>query len=190
MNVVRESREALVLKKVSSKILHTRPAFLKLITTLLPSAHQQQKQLQCVHCKARFKNKNDAKRHLDSLHLRRRSWSCAVLAVYGAVFHVSTTHAESDTCGFCGVDFVRTGSLPASQSKSPVTIPSVHDWEIRITHLQEAHKFGECNGTKKFFRADHFRQHLKHSHAATSGKWTNMLENACMKEEPLRKPPR
>jgi hypothetical protein len=37
---------------------------------------------------------------------------------------------------------------------------------------------------KKFYRADHFRQHLKHSHAGTSGKWTNILENACMKEEP------
>jgi hypothetical protein len=47
------------------------------------------------------------------------------------------------------------------------------------------HKFGECNQAKKFFRADHFRQHLKHSHAGTSGKWTNMLENACMRDEPL-----
>lgn len=45
------------------------------------------------------------------------------------------------------------------------------------------HKFGECNQTKKFYRADHFRQHLKHSHAGTSGKWTNVLENACMVEE-------
>ncbi|MBE7179696.1 MAG: hypothetical protein INR71_00545 [Terriglobus roseus] len=46
------------------------------------------------------------------------------------------------------------------------------------------HKFGECNQAKKFFRADHFRQHLKHSHAGASGKWTNMLEMACMKDEP------
>jgi len=46
------------------------------------------------------------------------------------------------------------------------------------------HKFGECNNSKKFYRADHFRQHLKHSHAGTSGKWTNILENACMKDEP------
>jgi len=50
------------------------------------------------------------------------------------------------------------------------------------------HKFGECNHAKKFFRADHFRQHLKHSHAGTSGKWTNMLENACMQDEPLPEP--
>jgi len=62
------------------------------------------------------------------------------------------------------------------------------DWGMRIAHLQEVHKFGECNHAKKFFRADHFRQHLKHSHAGTSGKWTNMLENACMKDEPLPLP--
>lgn len=55
-------------------------------------------------------------------------------------------------------------------------------------HLQEVHKFGECNHTKKYFRADHFRQHLRHNHAGTSGKWTNMLENACMKDEPLPDP--
>jgi hypothetical protein len=50
------------------------------------------------------------------------------------------------------------------------------------------HKFRECNHAKKFFRPDHFRQHLKHSHAGRSGKWTNMLGNACMKEElePIR----
>jgi hypothetical protein len=59
---------------------------------------------------------------------------------------------------------------------------------VRIGHLQEMHKFGECNHAKKFFRADHFRQHLKHSHAGTSGKWSNMLENACMKDEPLPEP--
>jgi multidrug efflux pump subunit AcrA (membrane-fusion protein) len=50
--------------------------------------------------------------------------------------------------------------------------------------LTQVHKFGECNQSKKFYRADHFRQHLKHSHGGQSGKWTNMLEAACMKEEP------
>jgi hypothetical protein len=63
----------------------------------------------------------------------------------------------------------------------PTPIATDHDWDVRIGHLQESHKFGECNHAKKFFRADHFRQHLKHSHAGTSGKWTNQLENACMK---------
>jgi hypothetical protein len=69
-----------------------------------------------------------------------------------------------------------------------MVIATDQNWDIRIAHLQEMHKFGECNHAKKFFRADHFRQHLKHSHAGTSGKWTNMLENACMKDEPLPEP--
>ena len=62
------------------------------------------------------------------------------------------------------------------------------DREVKFQHLVDVHKFRECNHAKKFFRADHFRQHLKHSHAGTSGKWTNMLENACMKDEPLPEP--
>jgi hypothetical protein len=55
--------------------------------------------------------------------------------------------------------------------------------EERIRHLREVHKFGECNKRKKFYRPDHLRQHLKHSHAGISGKWMNILENACMQEE-------
>ena len=81
--------------------------------------------------------------------------------------------AAFDTCGYCGEQFP---NEPAP------------DWDERSRHLINTHKFGECNQSKKFFRADHFRQHLKHSHAGTSGKWTNMLENACMKDEPNPEP--
>ena len=45
------------------------------------------------------------------------------------------------------------------------------------------HGFGECNRANKFYRRDHFGAHLKHRHFATSGKWRNKLENACMHEE-------
>lgn len=134
-----------------------------------------EKQYQCAYCHNRFKNKNEAERHEDSLHLRRHSWSCAAISGYEAAFHPSmspnsqTTHGlATDTCGYCGEEF---RNFP-------------RDWDGRIEHLTNVHRFGECNQTKKFFRADHFRQHLKHSHAGTSGKWTNMLENACMKDEP------
>lgn len=54
-------------------------------------------------------------------------------------------------------------------------------WIARLKHLKDAHKFGECS-TKQFYRADHFRQHLKHSHAAIAGEGTSQLEAACMKE--------
>lgn len=77
------------------------------------------------------------------------------------------SNSAMDSCGYCGQEFC-----------------NPPQWDVRADHLNHVHKFGECNKAKKFFRADHFRQHLKHSHAGTSGKWTNMLENACMKDEP------
>ncbi|CAA9964291.1 hypothetical protein CFE70_007050 [Pyrenophora teres f. teres 0-1] len=130
--------------------------------------HELEKQYICQYCPNRFKNKNEAERHQNSLHLRRHSWSCATLAGVHAAFHPSPTRpAAADVCGYCGEEF-----------------PNPADWEARSEHLNHVHKFGECNQAKKFFRADHFRQHLKHSHAGTSGKWTNMLENACMRDEP------
>lgn len=128
--------------------------------------HQSEKQHICQYCHNRFKNKNEAERHQNSLHLRKHSWSCASLTTPTAVFH-QNKGCDADICGYCGQEF----PLPA-------------DWNARQAHLTMEHKFGECNQTKKFFRADHFRQHLKHSHAGTSGKWTNILENTCMRDEP------
>lgn len=129
--------------------------------------HEMEKQYTCNFCSNRFKNKNEAERHQNSLHLRKHSWSCAALSGAEAAFHPSSQRAGADVCGYCGKEF--TG--PES-------------WDIRREHLITEHKFGECNQGKKFFRADHFRQHLKHSHSGTTGKWTNVLENACMRDEP------
>ncbi|KAL2190576.1 hypothetical protein L209DRAFT_677752 [Thermothelomyces heterothallicus CBS 203.75] len=141
-------------------------------------AHEAEKQYGCSFCGNRFKNKNEAERHQNSLHVRRHSWSCSALTSYERAFHDSTARpGEADVCGYCGEEFPRTGRSPGGLT------PSEQDWEDRIRHLQDVHKFRECNSSKKFYRADHFRQHLKHSHAGTSGKWTNMLENACMMEE-------
>ena len=137
-------------------------------------AHESEKQYGCQFCNNRFKNKNEAERHQNSLHLRRQSWSCAAITNYQAAFTPATAHdaltihgPAHDVCGYCGQDFP---NFPAP------------DWERRFEHMTGVHKYGECNQGKKFWRADHFRQHLKHSHAGTSGKWTNVLENACMKE--------
>ncbi|KAJ6031211.1 hypothetical protein N7540_001943 [Penicillium herquei] len=138
-------------------------------------SHEMEKQYSCQYCNNRFKNKNEAERHQNSLHLRRHSWSCAALQGFQAAFHGSVSPSyqtnagpSHDTCGYCGEEFP---NFPRP------------DWDARFEHLTTVHKFGECNNAKKFFRADHFRQHLKHSHAGSSGKWTNILENACMKEE-------
>lgn len=140
-----------------------------------------EKQYECNFCGNRFKNKNEAERHQNSLHVRRHSWSCAALSSYDRAFHESTFRpGEADTCGYCGEEFARSGFAAGRPDARHAT---EQDWDDRIRHLQDVHKFRECNASKKFFRADHFRQHLKHSHAGTSGKWTNMLENACMMEE-------
>lgn len=151
------------------------------LTFLLRSTrmHVKEKQYKCTFCTNRFKNKNEKERHQNSLHLRRYWWSCAAILGYEAAFHPSASPTSQtpngpseDACGYCGEEF---SNLPS-------------DRDARLEHLKKVHKFGECNQTKKFFRADHFRQHLKHSHAGTSGKWTNTLENACMKEEPKEEP--
>lgn len=85
---------------------------------------------------------------------------------------------RSDLCGYCGKDFVRSAVIHEYNRQS-----TEQDWDERIRHLQDDHKFRECNSSKKFFRADHFRQHLKHSHAAQIGEWTELLENVCMGKE-------
>jgi len=152
------------------------------------SAHELEKQYECSFCGNRFKNKNEAERHQNSLHVRSHSWSCSALSDYGRAFHESASRpGEADTCGYCGDEFSRNGSAPGRSIVRHATEP---DWDQRIRHLQDVHKFRECNASKKFYRADHFRQHLKHSHAGTSGKWTNMLENACMLEEDPELPTR
>ncbi|KOS20248.1 Zinc finger protein 549 [Escovopsis weberi] len=150
-------------------------------------AHEAEKQYECSFCGNRFKNKNEAERHQNSLHVRRHSWSCSALAGYYRAFHESTVRpGQADACGYCGEEFSRSGVAPRSAAMSggmSLRHATDQDWDERIRHLQEIHKFRECNSSKKFYRADHFRQHLKHSHAGTSGKWTNMLENACLIEE-------
>jgi hypothetical protein len=135
----------------------------------------------CQFCHNRFKNKNEAERHQNSVHLRRHSWSCTAISDFHAAFHLSTNESVNDValhpstnesvndvCGYCGEEF--------PNHPQP-------DWDRRKEHLKNVHKFSKCQG-KKFYRTDHFRQHLKHSHAGTSGKWTNMLEKLCMKDEP------
>jgi hypothetical protein len=99
---------------------------------------------------------------------------------------------SSDICGFCGKEFRRSPRSDLSLSSPGSHTVTMQDWEERVAHLQNEHKCMGCNRAKKFFRIDHFRQHLKHSHAGTSGKLTNWLENACMTDvrlpQPIRRP--
>ncbi|KAI3391833.1 hypothetical protein diail_6710 [Diaporthe ilicicola] len=146
-------------------------------------AHEAKKHYECAYCGTRFKNKDEADRHQNSLHVRKHSWSCSTLGSYDRAFSESKVKpGQADTCGFCGEDFDRTGTTKYSRYASD------EDWDERVLHLQEHHRFRECNSSKKFYRVDHFRQHLKHSHASKQGRWIDTLEASCMLEEDMEPP--
>lgn len=146
-----------------------------------------------MYCTQRFRNEYDAECHQNGLHLRKHSWSCTILNdSFDGVFYSSSIVSSADNkysrlqsrspsssptafdvCGYCGLHFP---NEPAP------------DWKARGIHLNGVHHFGQCNRSKKFFRVDHFRRHLKHSHAATIGEWTNELETACIRDEPPLNP--
>ncbi|CAD0089157.1 unnamed protein product [Aureobasidium vineae] len=80
--------------------------------------HHMEKQYSCLYCPNRFKNKNEAERHQNSLHLRRHSWSCNALDTIETAFHTSpSTNGATDTCGYCGDEF-----------------PNPADWNSRREH--------------------------------------------------------
>jgi hypothetical protein len=146
--------------------------FFSILAVLLLTNHHRSDLIQqrhhCQYCSTDFKNKNELKRHESSQHSRQYWWLCAALANIHAVFHPTSTHPGAlDLCGYCGNEFA-----------------NPPDWHARSKHLYKVHRFGECQQTKKFFRADHFRQHLKSSHAGISGKWMKILEVACKKAKP------
>ena len=49
-----------------------------------------------------------------------------------------------------------------------------------MEHIQNVHKFRECDLNKRFFRASYFQQHILQNHAGIPGKWFNSLKSACM----------
>ena len=140
-----------------------------------------------MYCADRFETLNTLERHQNPLHLGKYSWSCVALKndLYNLIYapksiqlpdnnlwqsqSLSTSSTAFDVCGYCGTQF----------PKEPAP-----DWEARVAHLIGVHKYDECNQDKKFFHIDHFREHLKHCHAGTSGKWMNKLEVAGMRDEP------
>ena len=119
-------------------------------------------------------------RHQSSIHERRYSWSCWNILDYQAAFHPSNLDTvqtpTTDACGYCGKEFP---NLPSSENVQ------MEHLKVRMEHLNNDHKYSQCSQTKKFFRADHFRQHLEHRHAGVRGAWMSSLEKACRIEEPL-----
>ncbi|KAL2864389.1 uncharacterized protein BJX67DRAFT_224262 [Aspergillus lucknowensis] len=103
----------------------------------------------------------------DTVADHHTSWSCGALQNHQAAFHPSIRGPSADACGYCGRFF----------SNNPRT-----DWDERLKHVTEVHNYGKCSKDKKFYRLDHFRQHLRYSHSV--GLFgANYVEIACMKEE-------
>ncbi|KAF2280602.1 uncharacterized protein EI97DRAFT_368244 [Westerdykella ornata] len=128
--------------------------------------HRAERQFKCAFCPNRFKNKNEMERHQQSIHIRRYSWSCIRIPGIRAAFSPSPcSHGTTDVCGYCGEEF-----------------PNPPNWTARQEHVSQVHKTDDASKCRLFWRTDHFRQHLKHTHAGTSGKWTNSLEAACIEE--------
>ena len=100
---------------------------------------------------------------------RKQSYTAQNMAVcaldgHTVAFGPSTAGSrEMVDCGYCGKEFP---NLPQP------------DWNARKYHLDSVHVFGRCDETKKFYRADHFKQHIVHSHAAQNGIWTKRLQEA------------
>lgn len=127
--------------------------------------HESENTFRCAYCPYRFNNKDECECHENSLHLRRHSYSCVNITSPEEAFN--RTSDGLSICGYCGEEF------------------RGHHTTIMKDHLDHVHEFSKCDKAKKFFRADNFRQHLKHSHCVTVDGWVNILENICTNDEPL-----
>lgn len=74
--------------------------------------HMKEKMFEHRYCHKRFGNKNEAKRHEDSIHLRPHLWSCAAISDREADFYPSASldwqmpnGPSDDVCGYCSKKF-------------------------------------------------------------------------------------
>jgi hypothetical protein len=141
-------------------------------------------------CQSRFKTAAEAERHMNAVHRRPESWSCARLGSPLDAFHsLNADGVIYDICGYCGRGFKQSGSGAGSGGEAGSNAGGTRrqrDASVAAEmekHVRTDHVFGSCNRDKKFYRADHFRQHLKVSHMAVTGRWHKFLETACKVRE-------
>ncbi|KAL2266674.1 hypothetical protein VTJ83DRAFT_6026 [Remersonia thermophila] len=147
--------------------------------------HESEKPHPCTRCKKRFKSPTEAERHLNAIHLKSDFWSCKALENPLHAYHTTSrkSHQPADTndssgrtsmvldvCGFCG------GEFPRRVAEGGETYQNTKEL---IAHVESVHRIRECDGNKKFYRADNFRQHLKNTHVALPGRWLKVLERGC-----------
>lgn len=112
-----------------------------------------------AHCPSWFVSNCEADRRYDLAYGREHFWSCAALTRREQVLlhHTLLPNQPPSHCGYCGI-------------KSLDMLPREH-----LTHV---HKFRKCS-EERYFREDHFLQHLVDSHSGTFGSWTIELGRAC-----------
>ncbi|RSL41930.1 hypothetical protein CEP51_016531 [Fusarium floridanum] len=148
------------------------------------AAHETKKRYKCPFCTSRFKNKNESLRHQNSIHTRSQSWSCAALLEYNQLFYTPWDRpGEADVCTYCGAEFSRSGGGGAGPGAHTERYATNEDWVERIKHAHEAHNFQGCDLSKRFYRADHHKQHLRYSHLCKDGRWLDSLVRMCMTSE-------
>jgi hypothetical protein len=135
-----------------------------------PRMHEKTLPWPCQYCRHRSSNKDELERHVNAWHYGHISWSCANLNGWQAAFPGSVANRSSDLCCYCGEVFQRSG--PGVLTKQ--------DWQDRTAHLHKSHKFECCDRTKRFLLVSQFRDHLKDSHDAIIGNWTEKLVDACV----------
>ena len=130
-----------------------------------------EKRYHCEFCSRVFGNKNDAKRHQRSLHARPYFWSCAAIVDIQKLLNISfalplaSSHTLShQNCVFCGRD-------SATQPR----------WEDQVRHLTQHHQMHACKQEKKFYRADHFAQHLRYRHRMQCREAVKVLAGCCIR---------
>lgn len=96
-------------------------------------------------------DKNGRVRHELSVHDREEWWSCAQLTLQDLYLR-DRSELPGGTCGFCGQEF--------------------SDWTKLEAHVPTHQP--TCT-RKIFYRKDHIRQHLVHTHHAAKGRWLERL---------------
>lgn len=143
---------------------------IKLKLTPIISDHEGLKRQRCLYCRFRFEARVDLERHMNALHYKLSSWACNNISGWQAAYTQGSSESV-DICCYCGERFGRSGPGVLTQN----------DWLVRADHLHECHEYDRCNDDVQFYRADHFREHLRRFHVATAGDDINILVDACMK---------
>lgn len=137
-------------------------------TESISNSRRAEERYHCSLCPRSYDRSKNLNRHVKTFHERETTWSCAAFTNHDVAFERSATESSSTsdgttviTCIFCDKKF------------SGLTTPGKLG-----NHLRYAHRFGECNPDREFFRFDHVQQHLKHYHCAQLPQWTQPLRDA------------